>query len=292
MSGVKNAVIMAAGMSRRFVPLAYECPKGLLTVKGEVLIERQIRQLREAGINDITVITGYMKEKFSYLRAEYGVDIVINKDYYRYNNTSSLMCVLDRLSDTYVCSSDNYFTENVFVGNSTRAYYAAGYSRGRTSEWCMVLDSSDRIRDVRIGGCDSWYMLGHVYFTVGFSEQFKRILKREYADPQTRDELWEALYIRYIDELELYARKYKAGVIWEFDSLEELREFDPVYVNHSGSAVMQAIANRLSCGEDELTGFVPANSVRGNRDFYFYYKGERYIWLYEKAELRRSDSAT
>lgn len=47
---VKNAVILAAGLSSRFAPLSYEKPKGLLTVKGEVLIERQIRQLKEKGL--------------------------------------------------------------------------------------------------------------------------------------------------------------------------------------------------------------------------------------------------
>ena len=47
---VDNAVIMAAGMSTRLAPLSYETPKALLNVHGEVLIERQIRQLGEAGI--------------------------------------------------------------------------------------------------------------------------------------------------------------------------------------------------------------------------------------------------
>ena len=50
---VDNAVIMAAGMSTRLAPLSYETPKALLNVHGEVLIERQIRQLREAGIEEI-----------------------------------------------------------------------------------------------------------------------------------------------------------------------------------------------------------------------------------------------
>ena len=53
-----NAIIMAAGMSARFAPLSYELPKALLTVKGEVLIERQIRQLHEVGITDITIVVG------------------------------------------------------------------------------------------------------------------------------------------------------------------------------------------------------------------------------------------
>ena len=49
-------------MSSRFAPLSYEIPKGLLQVKGERLIERQIRQLQEAGIEDITVIVGIYKK--------------------------------------------------------------------------------------------------------------------------------------------------------------------------------------------------------------------------------------
>ena len=58
---VRNAVIMAAGFSSRFAPLSYECPKGLVKIKGEVLVERQIRQLQEAGILEIIVVVGYRR---------------------------------------------------------------------------------------------------------------------------------------------------------------------------------------------------------------------------------------
>ena len=64
---VENAVILAAGLSSRFAPISYEKPKGLLVVRGEVLIERQIEQLISAGITDITVVVGYKKEYFFYL---------------------------------------------------------------------------------------------------------------------------------------------------------------------------------------------------------------------------------
>ena len=129
---VQNAIIMAAGMSSRFVPLSYEKPKALLKVKGEVLIEREIRQLHEAGITDITVVVGYMKEKLFYLEDKFNVRIVTNEDYYRYNNTSTLIRVADRLSNTYICSSDNYFPENPFEPYVYRAYYSAIYGEGKT----------------------------------------------------------------------------------------------------------------------------------------------------------------
>lgn len=64
----RNAIIMAAGTSSRFVPLSSEKPKALLEVKGEILIERQIRQLKEAGINDISIVIGYKAERILLLK--------------------------------------------------------------------------------------------------------------------------------------------------------------------------------------------------------------------------------
>ena len=59
---MKNAIILAAGKSNRFAPFTYEKPKGLFTVRSEVLIERQIEQLISAGIEEIAVVIGFMKE--------------------------------------------------------------------------------------------------------------------------------------------------------------------------------------------------------------------------------------
>ena len=103
---VENAVILAAGLSSRFAPISYERPKGLLKVRGEVLIERQIEQLKAAGVNNIVVVVGYKKEAFFYLEDKYGVKIVINRDYAERNNNSSLMLVREILGNTYICSSE------------------------------------------------------------------------------------------------------------------------------------------------------------------------------------------
>lgn len=77
---MRNAIILAAGKSQRFAPFTYEKPKGLFKVRGEILINRQIEQLIEAGVNNIYVVVGYMKEKFFYLEKKYPqVRILINK---------------------------------------------------------------------------------------------------------------------------------------------------------------------------------------------------------------------
>ncbi|SFT57314.1 CTP:phosphocholine cytidylyltransferase [Selenomonas sp. GACV-9] len=275
---VQNAVIMAAGMSSRFAPLSYEKPKALIRVKGEILIEREIRQLHEAGIREIYLVVGYMKEKFFYLAEKYGVHIVVNEDYYRYNNTSTLMRVAEKLGNTYICSSDNYFTENPFEEYVYRPYYAAVYAEGPTDEYCLRVDETGRICQVDIGGENAWYMLGHVYFDRTFSRRFVEILRREYERPSVKAELWEDLYKNHIDELTLYIRKYDAAIIHEFDSLDELRQFDDQYICNADSEVFRNICQVLACREDEIHTIVPIKFGMTNLSFRFCCRGETYIY--------------
>lgn len=275
---VDNAIIMAAGMSSRFAPLSYEKPKGLLNVKGEILIERQIRQLKEAGITDITVVVGYMKEKFFYLDDKFGVKIVVNEDYYRYNNTSTLIRVLDKLSNTYICSSDNYFVDNVFEPYVYRGYYSAVYADGETDEYCLSFDDDDRINGVSVGGADSWYMLGHVYYDRKFSDKFKSILEREYEKADIKEHLWEDLYMKHMDELDLYVRKYDAGKVLEFDSLDELRAFDEEYINNADSAILKNICNILHCEMKHIVNIKAIKAGLTNTSFQFEVDGKGYVY--------------
>ena len=121
---VNNAVIMAAGTSSRFAPLSYERPKALTEVKGEILIERQIRQLQEAGIPEIILVVGYKMEQFFYLREKFGIHIVENKDYLTRNNNASIYAAKNFLKNTYICSSDNYFSH--FLQREMRVYAMMG----------------------------------------------------------------------------------------------------------------------------------------------------------------------
>lgn len=275
---VDNAVIMAAGMSSRFAPLSFEKPKGLLKARGEILIERQIRQLKEAGIDDITLVVGYMKETFFYLADKFGVNIVINEDYYRYNNPSTLMRVKDKLKNTYICSSDDYFERNVFESHVYRAYYAAKYADGKTDEYCMSIDAHDRITKVTIGGADSWYMLGHVYWSREFSEKFMPILEAEFSEEYNRTLLWENLYMKHIKELDMYIMRYGDDAIFEFDSLDELRQFDPHYINNTDSKILKNICSVLGCEEREIHEIVPIKQGMTNLSFRFTLKDKKYIY--------------
>ena len=259
---VDNAIIMAADLSSRFAPISYERPEVVLRVRGDVLIERQIRQLQEAGIDDITVVVGYKKEEFFYLEDKMGVRIVINDEYASRNNNSTLRKVQDQLGNTYICSSDDYFTENPFEPYVYAGYYASEFVEGETEEYCMEVQGRDqRIVEVhRSGNRDAWIMLGHAYWDRSFSQAFVSLLDRIYDDPETASKLWEDIYAEHLGELPpLVLRPYDKGVIWEFDSLDELRVFDPSFIDNVDSFIMDNICGVLGCARSASAPSFPSS---------------------------------
>lgn len=283
---VDNAIIMAAGTSSRFAPLSYEKPKALIEVKGEVLIERQIRQLQEAGIKEIVVVTGYKEEQFEYLKDKYGVVLIHNPNYLNRNNNASIYVVREYLKNSYICSSDNYFNPNPFESEVDESYYSAVFAEGKTEEWCISEDGG-WIKDVKVGGHDSWIMLGHVFWSEPFSQSFIRILKEEYDKPETADKLWETIYIEHINELPMKTRKYPADYIFEFDTLDELREFDTSYITNSRSDILKKVAEELGVEERairEVKAFKDRDNSAAGFDFEVGVKEYRYY--YKTKEMR------
>ena len=57
-----KAIIVAAGHDKRIEPLNEKLPKCMLDVKGKTILERQIENIRDCGINDIIIIKGYKQE--------------------------------------------------------------------------------------------------------------------------------------------------------------------------------------------------------------------------------------
>ena len=242
---VDNAIIMAAGSSSRFAPLSFEKHKAMTVVRGEVLIERQIQQLKAVGIPEIIIVTGYKAEQFEYLVHKYGVNLIHNPDYLTRNNNSSIWAVRNMLKNSYICSADNYFVENPFESHVDGSYYAAEYAYGCTAEWCMSEDEEGYINSVTIGGKNAWYMMGHTFWSDEFSANFLAILKKEYDLPETENKLWEEIFMAHLDVLKMKIRKYAPGVIYEFDTLDELREFDESYRVNTQSSILRRFLRSL-----------------------------------------------
>lgn len=285
---VDNAIIMAAGTSSRFAPLSYEKHKALTVVKGEVLIERQIEQLKQAGVPEIYIVTGYKAEQFDYLVPKYGLKLIHNGEYLTRNNNGSIWAVRNIIGNSYICSSDNYFSENPFEESVDDSYYAAEYANGHTAEWCMTEDEEGYIDSVTIGGENAWYMLGHTFWSREFSKKFLEILEAEYDLPETIDKLWEKIFMAHLDVLKMRIRKYPPDVIHEFDTMDELREFDESYITDTRSLIIKKIAGELGVMEKDI---INLQSLKENNTeavgFEFDSTSGHYKYLYKKSCLER-----
>lgn len=273
---VERALIFAAGFGSRFVPITYETPKGLVEVFGEPMLERQIKQLHEAGVTDITVMVGYMKEKFEYLTDKYGVKLLYNPEYATKNTLATMYHAIPVLAgkNCYILNSDNWMRENLYHAYEGGAWYGSAYAEGDTAEWVFHFDKKTRrIRETYPGGRDCWYMYGPAYFSREFSERFLPVLKRYYEMPGTEQYYWEHVLMDMLNgqakrrltayfgrlkgaegwqEIEIYANCQPEGVIYEFENIEELRRFDDRYNHDSGSEAMQLVSRVFSVPESEI----------------------------------------
>ena len=277
---VDSAVIMAAGMSTRFVPLSLEKPKGLLEVKGEVLIERQIKQLKEAGIENIAIVLGYKKEAFFYLEDKYdGIKIIINPEYNTKNNTHTLYLAQNCIKNTYICSSDDYFVENPFEEYVYQSYYAAIHVKEKTNEWYMIPDKKGNISKVRLCGEEGDIMLGHVYWDREFSAAMLGILNADHEIGNYDQSLWEQILMENVKELPpMEIKVYPDDVIFEFDSLDDLRKFDASYINNTHSRIMKNITSCLNCNEEDILNLKPIKEGITNTSFAFEVNRKKYVY--------------
>ncbi|GHT83673.1 hypothetical protein FACS1894137_05430 [Spirochaetia bacterium] len=224
---VDNAIIMAAGRSSRCLPFSEIMPKGLFKIKNEILLERQIEQIKAAGVNQIILVVGYQKEKFMYLKDKYGVLIIENDEYNTRNNIHSLFVAQGFMKNSYVCCSDNYFVHNVFRDYVYDSYYSCGYTDPFMEEYCITKMDGDYIAGIIKGGEKAWFTLGEAYFNRVFSAKFLELLIAEYGDTAVHKLLMDDYLIRHIDILKLRKKEDVNKDIKEFDSIEECIAFDP-----------------------------------------------------------------
>ena len=218
-----NAIILAAGMGTRLRPLTNDCPKCLVMVNGVPMIERQIRFLKEKGINDITLISGYKAEALNYLKNKYEVDIVLNDRFETCNNINSLYIVRERFHNTYVLEGDVYMDKNVFEDHINVSTYFARKKKYE-NEWGLEVDANNKLIHINIGSGDGFLMSGISYWV---AEDCKRIISHMedvYATKEYTSLYWDDMVLDIYPELDIWVKEIDG--IYEIDTQEELREVE------------------------------------------------------------------
>ncbi|MDO4179046.1 MAG: phosphotransferase [Phascolarctobacterium sp.] len=276
---VKNAVILAAGGADITAKSVYSMPKGLFVKNGETLIERQIRQLKDSGIENITVVIGYKQELYFFLEDKWGVNLEINPDLKK-NNIYSLYIAKRYLGSTYICNCDNYFEENPFSQYEYNAFHATVWKEDAHNELVIRKNSSGRILEVSSCAQAGECIYGHAYIDGEFSRRLVQYLDQEIADFRIAALFWEEFVSRHAEDLDMYARVYPDDFVFEFDSIQEIQNIDGLFLDSVSERINTTICDVLHCHKNDIRDIVILQKGLSNILFTFVVRGERYIFRF------------
>ena len=269
----KRAVILAAGFGMRMVPINLTTPKAMLEVKGERLIERLIRQLREADVEDITVVAGFMVDEFEYLIDDFGIKLVVNDEYAAKNNLHSMSLAAEPPGNLYIVPCDLWCEENPF-------------RKTEVTSWYMMADSEDpesgfrvnrKEEIVRVSGESGQRMVGIAYILDKDWDILCERIRSMDRDNRYDGMFWEAaLSEAGSDRMMIPARVVSNSKYVEINTYEQLRDLDSGS-GHLSSTAIDTIAEVFGIRPQEVTDISVLKKGMTNRSFLFTAKGGRYI---------------
>ena len=95
-----KAVVLAASRGRALEDLTVDRPKCMVDVRGQPLLQRLVGSFNDAGVREITVVTGYKADAVDFP----GIDKVKNDAFESTGEAASLACALDALEGGSIVS--------------------------------------------------------------------------------------------------------------------------------------------------------------------------------------------
>lgn len=268
----QRAIILAAGFGMRMVPINTEIPKGLMEVKGEVLIERMIRHLHEVGITDIQVVVGFMKERYEYLIDEFQVKLVVNSEYQVKNNLHSLSKVKSSLDKTYIIPCDIWADENPFSDFEPYSWYMVNEEMSvestvrvnRKRELVMIDETEEGNQMIGLS-----YLMGEEATLV--QEKLQEFSK----NPSYDHEFWECT-LQNKNKWNIPSKVVNSKQLIEINTYEQLREIDGNSANLQTDAI-SIIQDCFNVEVDEIKNITVLKKGMTNRSFLFECQNQKYI---------------
>lgn len=220
-----NAIILVAGMGTRLYPITKNTHKSLITINNEPFLERQIKFLIDAGITDITLVTGYLSKSFKFLKDKYKVNIIFNDKYKVYNNAYSLYLARHLLDETYILEGDIYYNKNIFKLDFKKSIYIASKKSRFNNEWVFYTDKNNKITKIAIeSGINRFILCGGGYVNKNNSLFIKNKLEEIYKTQKhlLKTYFWDDIPLNYINEMDdIYLYSLEENDVYEVDTLYE-----------------------------------------------------------------------
>ena len=246
-----QAVILAAGISRRLRPLTDQKPKCLLDISGRNLLQRTLDSLAANNISEILIVTGYrenmIKEYVKKNIKDLNISFITNPDYQNNNNSYSLWLSKDFIKGDFILlDSDILFDERIIkkLLNSQYQNCLAVYANGKLDEEQIKVIVDKDLRILQIGKeieINKAYgeSIGIEKFSLDFSRVLFEILDRKITKENNVNEFYETTFQEIIDRRDTLHSIYSVDVseyqCLEIDTVEDYERAIKLTINITSS---------------------------------------------------------
>ena len=224
----KRAIILAAGVGSRLLPLSNTTPKPLIKVHGVPMIETMIDGFIQNRINEIYIVVGHLSGQFGYLLKKYKphITLVDNPNYMNHNNVSSLYFAREHINNAVICDGDMVLKNpKILQPNFEFSGYLCMWV-GETNEWLQFVDDGDFVQNTSdIGGKNGWQLFSVSFWSQPDGKKLKAHLEELYY--KNTHIFWDhiPLFLKK-DEYRLRIRRINHGDIIEIDTVGELTNYE------------------------------------------------------------------
>lgn len=227
---VRKAIFLSAGFGSRLVPITLNTPKPLVLVHGKRIIDSLLDAVIDAGIEDITIVRGYLSEQFDCLLNKYPmIKFIENQRYNEANNISSAYLIKDMMANAYVLESDLLLYNPKVIRKYEYSSNYIGMKVDRTDDWCFFTKRG-YIHKMAIGGEDCHHMFGISYWNKEDAQKMSVDIDKVFKMPGGKERYWDEVALKEcIDRYKIMVKPVRKEDIVEIDTFNELKEIDPIY---------------------------------------------------------------
>ena len=213
------------------VPVTLNTPKPLIRVNGKRIIDTLIDACLENSITEIYIVRGYLAEQFDQLLYKYPmIKFLENPSYNEANNIGSAMVARYMLQNAYVFESDLIISNPSIIRKYHYNSDVLGIWKERTDDWVLDVDKDGFVCDEKVGGLNTYQMVGVYYFNAPDGAKLSEHIKEAYQAPGGKERYWETVpNLAYKGQYKIEVRPCKESDIVEIDTFRELKAIDKTY---------------------------------------------------------------
>ena len=224
-----QALILAAGMASRLRPLTDNCPKCLLEIGGVTLLERTLNAISGAGIEDITIVTGYRGEMIREFVEKWSkgqqvkFHFIHNEVYSSTNNIYSLWLAKERMNgDDFLLMDSDIYCDPLLVKtivDQKESALALNRHECGEEEIKVIVDDEGRITEIS-KVCSIEKALGESVGVERMTAEYSSALYKELDKMCEEEGLVDVFYERAFERLIPQGHTFKVVDTTDFFSME------------------------------------------------------------------------